>query len=94
MYNNRKDFKEELDSINKTPSKIDLRKVRQFAAKLKLNLPKEEVFNYEEKINSVINSNYPLMEMLDYRAYEGKMSKHLKEYISGGNQEAFKNCLK
>lgn len=94
LYKNRKDFKEEIDSINKKTYKINVRDIKTVASKLKLKLPKEEVFNYVEKIDSIIDNHYPLMEMLDYRAYEGKMSKHLKDYISGGNQEVFKGCLK
>jgi hypothetical protein len=96
LYKHRKDFKEELDSVVKSKSNINIRNIVSLAQKLKLKLPEnsEDKVGYENKLNKIIDINYPLMQVMDYRAYEGKASKHLKDYISSGDQEVFKNCLK
>ena len=99
LYNNRKDFKSELDLLGDFKLNVNVKNVIALASKLKLALPKSNRNHhnenlYEVKFNKIIDIHYPLMQMLDYRAYEGKAAKHLKDYISAGDQEIFKNCLK
>ena len=90
----RKDFKTEVEKFKTKPPKISDTVIEALARSLGLALPtKLQAINIHEKIDKVIENNYPLMLALDYRAYQKPLSVHLEKYLLTGDQEAFKDCL-
>lgn len=93
LYNTRKDLKESVDAFGKVIPDFNIDGIKVLANFLKCKLPEYTDFQIETKINNVVDKHYPLLNALNYSAYEKSMIKHLEAYILSGNQEAFKNCL-
>jgi hypothetical protein len=93
LFNTRKDFKNEVEKFKVTIPKITAQNAINLASPLGLKLPDNITNTFTEKIDKVIEDNYPLMMALDYRAYQKPLSVHLDKYLLTGDQEAFKNCI-
>ena len=93
LYGIWKDLKASVDAIGKVIPDINISGIKDLANLLKCKIPNEVDYKLEEKISKVVDKHYPLLNALNFYAYEKDMVKHLKDYVLSGDQEAFKNCL-
>lgn len=94
LIKTRKDLNKEYKDLFDGFLKMKISEIINLANAIGVAIPDiADKFNYEEKLNKVIDKHYPIFNMLDYRAFIYGNDKHIASYLLSGDQDVFKGVL-